>query len=164
MTDFNFSGSFPDWIQPFKQSVLSNKKLNELGSQDKIDFVYLVLEKMAKQVGGMGYFWRKEEEDFVIEGWLEALGSLKIEQILRTVSLVLDCQYNKREDYVPRTAMDFKHFWKARGMNADCLLKQESQKPVALLVYDEEGSKKRAEEARKQIRALTSKLRRASNG
>lgn len=97
-------------LEPFSEMIEKNAFLYECEKITQQDFVYAILMLMAKQCGGFGYFWRGEDEDFVLDGWIEGLNKFRPKHILQTIDLILNGKYKKQEDIVPRNAMDFKYF------------------------------------------------------
>jgi hypothetical protein len=95
--------------------AIDNQRVCDLVGSSKRDFVYGAIRRLAAQCGGLGYFWKAEDMEFILEGWVDGLGPFKTKRIVAVIDLILDCKYKKidsfgREDYVPRTVIDFKNF------------------------------------------------------
>jgi len=144
MINFEVINNLPVILRPFEKMIFSNKKLQEFNFVEKQDFVHTVLLIMAKQVGGTAYFWRKEEEDFVLEGWVEGLEEFRPKQILNALDLILEGKYLKRDEVVPRNAMDFKHFMRNGTHNQIPELYNSAPLNVLKLGYDKEAAREKS--------------------
>lgn len=116
-----------------KETAIENQRVGDLSEEDKEIFVLEIIIAMAAQCGGFSHFWRQEDRELVLGGWIKGLEPFRTKRILAVVELILDCKYKKqdafgREDYVPRTAMDFKYFMVNSQSTYDV---QEEKKPTA---------------------------------
>lgn len=158
MSNIETLKDFPESLRPFEKIIFSDKKLSAYDKDLREDFVYSVLKEMAQQCGGMGYFWRAEDESFIFDGWVKGLANFYPFRIVEMLNWILLGKYKKREDFIPRNAMDFK-----------CFMIQviESQPPVMiktspslLLEFDADCAKEKGKKAREFIKDFIDKHRR----
>jgi hypothetical protein len=150
----------PDLLKKFSNEIYSEDNLCKKSMEFRMEFVYSVISTFAQQCGGIRFFWCKEDEKFIFDGWVQGLANFKIKNIITAVILILDCKYKKRDDFIPRNVIDFKHFIiETKNIN---LFKNDSNNPDLRLEYDIEDAEKRAEEARKiymeKIRKILPKM------
>jgi hypothetical protein len=144
MLNFEVLNNLPVWLRAFDKIIFSDKFLCEYDCMTQTDFIYEMLGEMSKQCGGKGYFFRPDEEKDVLEGWVKCLGNFHPKQIIEAMDLILSGKYLKRDDVVPRTAMDFKWFMQNGTHNQIPEIYRPAPTNVLKLGYDKEAAREKS--------------------
>ena len=97
--------------------LLPGNKLSDFQCAEKTNFILGLITELSNQCGGYHYFWAKENAQDRLNGWIEGLSNVKTITIINGFEAVLDGQYLKGTDTVPRSPLDFKHFIKSGSFN-----------------------------------------------
>jgi hypothetical protein len=107
-------------------------------------FVKELLKVLAKQLGGLSYFYFVTQENEIIEGWIEGFLDYKPSQILDAAQEILKGNYEVKGNVAPRNALEFIHFMKdiRKQYESRVWREEENKKPLKI----ETGSRLRSDE------------------
>ncbi len=95
---------FPELeAQEVREMYDSSKRLVDFGDELASKVIYCALKHMASMVGGISYFWKKEEAKVQFICWNNGLKYYNCKQIFNTLLQVVTCKV----DHVPRNPMEF---------------------------------------------------------
>lgn len=155
--------NIPKSLIVYKAHLIDDVSVGDMSENDANSFVKDVLSIMGATCGGMNFFWKKEDENFVFEGWLECFKKFKIRSIVNTLLLVMDLKYKKRDEHIPKFAIDFCHFLN-ETRNMDVLRMDDQKSEDTLMIeHDKEGAIERNKHAGNyympKIKELIDKMR-----
>jgi hypothetical protein len=130
-------------LNDFSGKIKENRPLSEWSKDERTEFVLLIIYIMAQGCGGLSYFWQEKDREMVLEGWIRHLEDCRPQQIIKTKDLVFSGKYEKRGDYVPRNAIDFKIFMQNGTHN---LIPDYYQPPqnVPMLDHDKQAAREKS--------------------
>lgn len=166
-----FFSRYPAITKSFEKMIEVGKRLGEYEYDTQLDLISSILMLMGRQIGGLSYFYKADEYDFIMNGWADGLRDFHPKSIFEAVEMVLDGKYQKRDDIVPRNPMEFKNFM--RNCPSNEIPPYYAPAPIdALRIgYDSEEARERSrikaeenlKEIRRQIKSSYVKVTRACN-
>ncbi len=127
----------------FREYLQADIVFSEWTSPDQKLFVKELLKVLAKQLGGLSYFYFVTQENEMIDGWIEGFLDYKPTQILDAAQEILKGNYEIKGNVAPRNPLEFIHFMKAIRKQYDSRAWREQQTNRALEI--EIASKGRSE-------------------